>query len=170
MNTLQQWARDYGVTDAAIDDLRRRLGGRDEIPDTDGPTHSEAYVQSAARLEAARLGAYLWRNNVGAGVLDSGSFIRFGLANESKKQNERIKSSDHIGWDVLTVQPHHVGLKIARFDSFEYKSQDWTFTGTPRELAQLEWLVLVEASGGVAAFVTDPLQVKQLLTPPVSSV
>ena len=49
------------------------------------------------RLEAAKQGILLWRNNVGAVKTSDGRMIRFGLANDSHKMNQHIKSSDLIG-------------------------------------------------------------------------
>lgn len=112
---------------------------------------SEAALQQAVRLEAARLGWHLWRNNSGAGTLDNGSFVRWGLANDSKALNERIKSSDLIGWD-----------NTGRFVAVECKAPGWRFTGTPREVAQQRFIDLVRLSGGRGGFVTDPAELAAL--------
>lgn len=157
------WAADWNIPPDALADLKRRMGFTHTVADSDEPQHSETNVQSRVRLEVARLGGYAWRNNVGAGTLDSGVFVRFGLANESEKQNKQIKSSDLVGWDSVLITPAHVGQTIARFNAWECKHAGWTFRGTERELAQLEWLHLVESSGGVAAFVTDPLKIREVL-------
>lgn len=117
---------------------------------------AEAYVQSQIRLEAARKGIYLWRNNCGAGTLDNGSFIRWGLANESEAVNKVIKSADLIGIRRLVITPEMVGQTVGIFVSREAKAADWHYTGTDREVAQLKWLTLINSYGGDAKFVTGP--------------
>jgi hypothetical protein len=115
---------------------------------------SEAASTAIVRLEAARLGILLWRNNVGAGVLQDGSFIRWGLANDSTQMNRQIKSADLIGIRPLLITPAHVGHTIGQFVSRECKRPGWKWCGNERELAQLEWAKLVNGAGGDAAFAT----------------
>lgn len=104
------------------------------------------------RLEAARLRWRLWRNNSGAGVLDNGSFVRWGLANDSRALNEELKSSDLIGWD-----------NTGRFVAVECKPPGWKYNpNDPRERAQLRFIELVRADGGRAGFVTDASQLATL--------
>lgn len=119
---------------------------------------AESDAQDAVRLAARRAGVVLWRNNVGAGKLDNGSFIRWGLANESKQMNERIKSGDLIGIEPLLITPAHAGLTIGRFVSAEVKAPGWRYRGTPREVAQRAWADLVLSLGGKAIFTTGEWQ------------
>lgn len=49
---------------------------------------SEADVMRLIQMEASKIGARLWRNNVGTAETKNGSFIRFGLC---------VGSSDLIG-------------------------------------------------------------------------
>lgn len=127
---------------------------------------TEAYVQSAVRLEAPKAGVYLWRNNVGAGALvnrrelcddcqqkHARRMIRWGLANDSKQLNERMKSADLIGIRPIRVTPDMVGYIIGQFYSRECKREDWTFTGSPEEQAQLAWATLINSLGGNAKIV-----------------
>ena len=96
---LDIWAKQWSVAPAAIQDLRRMLG----VAGTDGSVNtssSEAAVQSAIRSEASKRGARLWRNNVGATYTPEGSFIRYGLANDSSNVNKVIKHrfyADKVG-------------------------------------------------------------------------
>lgn len=115
---------------------------------------NESDTQTLVRLEAGRLGFPLWRNNVGAGVMQNGSFVRWGLANDSKAVNERMKSSDLVGLRPIIIQPHHVGSMIGQFVSREIKRSNWVWSGTPEELAQSRWMELVLSLGGDAAFAT----------------
>lgn len=117
---------------------------------------SEARVQSEVRLEAARAGVKLWRNNRGAGKIDDGRFVRFGLGNESDKLNEMLKSSDLIGWRIVIVTPADVGRRIAQIVCREVKHPGWHLTPGDKEAhAQAAWLALVASDGGDAMFATD---------------
>ena len=140
---LTAWAIRWQIPYAAVDDLRREMGlvNTDPAPE---PGQSESAVQSLVRLEASRLGARLWRNNVGAGYLDNASFIRWGLANDS----------DRIGIRPVLIGPEHIGRTLGVFLSREVKAAGWHYTGTERERAQLRWLELINSLGGDAAFAT----------------
>lgn len=113
---------------------------------------SEAAIQNLVRLEAGRLGFPLWRNNVGAVLTPGKGMVRYGLANDSKKMNAEVKSSDLIGVRPIIITPDHVGQTIGQFVAREAKASDWKFTGTDRELAQLHFLEIVAELGGDAAF------------------
>lgn len=106
------------------------------------------------RLAASRDGTRLWRNNNGASTLENGSYVRWGLANESAAMNARIKSSDLIGIRPLLVTTAMVGTTIGRFVSREMKAPGWRYAGTDRERAQKAWLDLINSLGGDAAFST----------------
>ena len=152
---VYQWAVRHGVTMAALQELAGIFGmhgGHDLPPEVKGT--SEAAVQAAVRLEAARKGVRLFRNNVGALIDARGVPVRYGLANESKQVNEVMKSADLIGWRPLLIEPRHVGTVVAQFVSRECKHPTWHYTGTDREPAQLAWAQLVTAGGGDAAFCT----------------
>jgi hypothetical protein len=116
---------------------------------------SEARVQSLVRLEAPRFGVTLWRNNVGVLVDTTGRPVRYGLANDSRQLNAKLKSGDLIGWRTVTVTPGMVGLKLAVFVSRECKPEGWRFTGSPHERAQQAWIDIINAAGGDAAFATS---------------
>ena len=98
---------------------------------------------------------HLFRNNVGALKAEDGRMVRFGLANDSKRRNGVLKSGDLIGIDPVLITSAHVGRTIGQFVSVECKRPGWQYSGTPREVAQLNWIQLVIASGGRAKFVTD---------------
>ena len=115
---------------------------------------SEARVQSAVRLEAARCGVRLYRNNVGVLKDDRGVPLRFGLANDSKAMNTVVKSSDLIGWRPVLITPDMVGEKIAKFVSVECKAESWKWKATDHEKAQAAWHALVNRDGGEGYFST----------------
>ena len=63
---LDQWAKKWNISDAAIAELRQILGciytNLKLVPkDT-----RESNIQSLVKLEASQKGCSLWRNNVGA--------------------------------------------------------------------------------------------------------
>jgi hypothetical protein len=132
------------------------LHARDEPATLDPPKRSEAWAQSAVRLEGAQKGCMLFRNNVGALADDRGRWVRYGLANDSKKLNEEVKSGDLIGWRRVTITPPMVGCVIAQFVSRECKRPGWSYGGDDHERAQLKWAHLVLADGGDAGFATGP--------------
>lgn len=113
---------------------------------------SEAAVQAQVRLEAARKGLRLWRNNVGVLTDERGVPVRYGLANDSKQLNSVVKSGDLIGWRPVLITPAHLGITIAQFVSRECKRVGWTYKGDAREQAQLRWAEMIIADGGDAAF------------------
>lgn len=141
--SLDEWAARWNIPAAALDELCRAavyLGPAGDTP--------EAIVQNAVRLEAARLGKHLFRNNRGAGKLASGSFVRFGLANDSERLGKCVKSADLIGWEPVVVTSAHVGETIARFLSVECKRGDWKPRRSLEDDAQSQWAAIVNASGG----------------------
>lgn len=159
MSLLHQWALDWGVHAAALQDLQRRMGlltpsGPDEV----GPSlgKSEAWAQSAIRLEASQKGFTMFRNNNGALKNPAGRLVRFGLGNDSEALNNVLKSADLIGPRPMLIQPHHVGHIIGQFVSREVKEPGWQYTGDGREVAQLNWANFVNSMGGDAAFATGP--------------
>lgn len=158
MTVLFDWARQEGIPFEAIRRLQVLLGTVDLEPATGEPGRSEASVSAAVELRASQLGGVLWRNQVGAAFMQDGTFLRFGIANESEKMNKRIKSSDRIGIRPTLIEQHHVGSIFGKFWCREVKKRDWVYTGTERELAQLKFLELVISMGGDAAFINDEAQ------------
>lgn len=114
---------------------------------------TERDIQNIVTLNMSKAGGIFWRNNVGA-LLDSrGVPVRYGLANESKAMNRKIKSSDLIGILPVAIKPHHVGLTFGLFCARECKSSGWKFSPSGREVPQLNFINIVNSMGGNAAFV-----------------
>ena len=151
---ITEWATKHGISDAAMADLHAMLGAADAGSAEALSEGSETRVQSLIRLEASRVGARLWRNNVGAGKLDNGSFLRWGLCNDSAAMNKRIKSADLIGIRKRFIRQADVGSHVGQFIAREIKHPGWVFKGTEREQAQLAFLGLVTSLGGDARFAT----------------
>lgn len=153
---LSEWAKKWGVPSLAMADLTNQMGlsghWQTSHPLRPHEGASESRVQSLVRLEAARKGLLLWRNNVGALLDERGVPVRYGLANESKAQNQQLKSADLIGIRPVLIGPEHVGHTIGQFVSREVKEGFWKYTGNGREQAQRAWLELVLSVGGDAAF------------------
>lgn len=146
------WANKWNIPPEALQELYAILTNvSDEYVGK-----SEAYAQQQIRLDAPKHGVYLFRNNRGACYDESGRLVRYGLANDSKQQDERIKSSDLIGVTPVTVTPVMLGTKLGIFTSYEVKKPGWRFTGTKRENAQLKWLNLIVSLGGIGKFTTGP--------------
>lgn len=152
-HNLTQWAVKHGVSHVALDELRAMFLSVDVDPSGSMSGLSESAVVNNVRLEASRVGARLFRNNVGACVDSKGRLIRYGLANDSKQMNKQIKSSDLIGIRPVVITPDMIGSTIGQFVARECKAGDWSYRGDEHEVAQLRFLELVVALGGDACFV-----------------
>jgi len=151
---LRTWALRHGVTEGALLELGEILGAGSQPEGETGA--SEGRVQSRVRLAAPTFDMKLWRNNVGALVDDRGVPVRYGLANDTKALNKRIKSGDLIGWRRVTITQAMVGSVVAQFVSLECKHAGWKYSGDEHEQAQQRWAALVALAGGYARFVSDP--------------
>ena len=126
---------------------------------------SEETVQNHGRLFLAKVGCHAWRNNTG--VLpnpNTGTPVRFGLANESKQQNKIIKSSDCIGITPVIITPEMVGRTFGVFTAVEFKKQGWRYNpNNPREKAQQKYIDIVLETGGFAGFAQDVNDVARII-------
>jgi hypothetical protein len=113
---------------------------------------SERNIQDKIRLEASAKGVRLWRNNVGAVKYPDGSFVRFGLANDSASINAVFKSSDLIGIRPVVITQEMVGTTIGQFVAREVKPDWWVYKNTNHEQAQKSFIDLINSLGGDAAF------------------
>ena len=151
MTNLHQWAIKHNISIDAINDLRRIMGAINIDPKLK-EGESETAVQTRIRLEASSKGSLLMRNNVGVLYNVDGVPVRYGLANDSKAVNKKMKSSDLIGLQPILIQPFHVGQVIGQFLVRECKHGSWRYRATEEEQAQLKFLDLVMSMGGDAAF------------------
>lgn len=156
MNTaIYNWAHRWNIPHAALQELSAQFGITADVKFSgELKERSEAAVQVVIRLEAARKGLKLWRNNVGVLLDATGRPVRYGLANDSPALNKAIKSGDLVGWRPVIVTPAHVGSKIAQFVSRECKRPGWSYTSTEHEQAQFRWIETLVADGGDACFAT----------------
>lgn len=118
----------------------------------------ETEIQNNIRLAASKAGWRLFRNNVGAGKLENGNYIRWGLANDSGKVNEHIKSGDLIGIRPVLITQDMVGSVIGQFVSREVKAPGWKYNpNNPRDVAQSRWAEMILLLGGDAKITTGEL-------------
>ena len=154
---LDKWARRWHIPPHAITELKAAMGIHDAPVTVAGI--SEAAVQQRIRLGAFKRGDALWRNNNGATFDEDGRLIRYGLCNDSKAMNDKLKSSDLIGITPHLVTVQDVGSTVGIFTSIEVKKTGWAFRGSFREQAQLNWIQLVKKLGGRAQFATSAEEV-----------
>jgi hypothetical protein len=148
---ITEWARKWKIPAEALVDLSNTLIPPNSGHDSDART--EADVQADVREKVSKNGGRIWRNNCGVATSCDGRPIRFGLANDSKKINSIIKSSDLIGITPHKVMLSDVGKIVGVFTAYEVKKPGWNFTGTKREKAQERFLQLVVAMGGIGKFI-----------------
>lgn len=117
---------------------------------------SESNIQALVRVACAKRGWRIWRNNSGAGTLENGNFLRWGLGNDSPAVNAVMKSSDLIGVRRVVITPDMVGKTIGQFVALECKREDWNYRGTEEEQAQKRFIDFVNEQGGYAMFINDP--------------
>ena len=115
----------------------------------------EQDIQNEIRIAASEMGWRLFRNNSGGGVLQDGSFVRWGLANDSTALNAKMKSSDLIGIRPVVITQDMVGQTIGQFVSLEVKRPCWKQPRNDHERAQEAWLKMINELGGFAMFITD---------------
>lgn len=140
---LLSWAQRWNIPADALTELAF-LPEPATIPD------NETAAIQQIRLDAARDGVTLFRNNSGVMINPNGRPVRFGLGNESKAFNAEVKSSDLIG-----LQPG-----TGRFIAVEAKRVGWKWKGTPREKAQLRFGDHVVSRGGLFCFATSWAEVR----------
>lgn len=124
----------------------------------------ESTNQNQIRLSAAKQGVTLWRNNNGAFEDKNGRWVRYGLANESKKISKHIKSSDLIGVKPVIVTPEMIGKIIGVFTAVEVKSSNWRYNpNDERTIAQQNYINVVWQNGGLGGFAWDDASLNKIL-------
>jgi hypothetical protein len=125
---------------------------------------TESIVQQLIQLEGPGLKCQLMRNNSGAFKDTEGRFVRFGLGNVSKVHSDRIKSSDLIGFTVVTVTPEMVGQNLAVFTAVEVKDPEWKLNPEDkRTKAQMAFLNWIRFNGGFAGFARSVAEFRKIL-------
>ena len=152
---LDNWASRWRIPPQALEELRALMMPALPVP-VSIPGVSEAAAQQNIRLDEARRGNILWRNNNGATFDESGRMIRYGLANDSPSVSKKVKSSDLIGITPRIITVADIGHTWGVFTSYEVKRPGWTYRATDREQAQLAWINLILSKGGIGKFMTGP--------------
>lgn len=124
-------------------------------------TNSESEIQQLILLEAPKLGVHLMRNNVGAFKDSTGRFVRYGLGNISKLHNDRIKSSDLIGFRPIRF---NIGV-IAQIVAVECKAPGFEIDlRNPRIRAQQAFIDFINNNGGKAGFCDSVESFRKLIS------
>lgn len=126
------------------------------------PEGNERALRARVQLLASKLGARLFRQNVGMGysgvvserrgstvVLEDARVLHCGLC---------TGSSDLIGWTPVVVTPDMVGKTLAVFTAVELKAGRTATTE-----AQKTFIDAVNRAGGIAGIVREADQVRGLL-------
>ena len=120
----------------------------------------EAIVQDDVECLASSFSSRLLRNNSGALQNSDKVWVRYGLGNISKKLNQKLKSSDLIGWTSITITKEMVGRKVAVFTAIEVKPTTFNvkseYRENSREWAQERFASLVREAGGFGAIINSP--------------
>ncbi len=97
---------------------------------------SERSIMNRIQLALAKVGARLFRNQVGTYHLANGSYLSSGLG---------VGSSDLVGWHSIVIRPNMVGLRVAVFTAIEVKGPKGKTTN-----AQEFFIDAVKKAGGTA--------------------
>lgn len=103
---------------------------------------NESTIMRRVMIALCRMGARVFRNNVGLARYDDGSTVAYGLA---------PGSADLIGWHSVTVTPEMVGRQVALFLAVEVKSTTGRVSA-----AQRQFLHVVRRAGGLAFVARSP--------------
>lgn len=124
----------------------------------------ESTTASHIRQAAPYDNVLLWRNNVGVLVDVNGRPVRYGLCNESKKMNEKTKSSDLIGITPTVITQNMVGYMLGVFTAVETKKEGWKYSDKDsRSVAQLNFINMVLQNGGFAGFASNVDEYKRIV-------
>lgn len=108
----------------------------------------ESALAATIRLIASRLGARLFRNQVGTYRLADPRCKWCATHGRRISSGMGVGSPDLVGWQTVTITPAMVGRRIAVFMGVELKSNRRSPTA-----AQQAWLRAIDEAGGYAAVV-----------------
>lgn len=125
----------------------------------------ESTVQQEVQIIAKHYRCHLMRNNSGALLDDTGRLVRYGLGNSSKQHQERVASSDLIGFTQVEITPDMVGKTLAIFTAIEVKKEAWNENKKfdKRETAQSNFIEFIKLMGGFAGFANSQNKLKEIL-------
>lgn len=111
---------------------------------------NEATILNLVRLTASRLGAVLFRNNIGAVRTSDGRHIKYGVCNPG--------GSDLIGFKKIKITQDMVGKDIAVFTAIEVKSQDGIVSKD-----QKNFIDVVSKAGGISGVARSEVDAQTIL-------
>ncbi len=111
----------------------------------------ETNVQQLIRLEAAKLGLKLFRNNIGKLKDATGRWVSYGVGGNG--------GSDLLGWNPIIITKEMVGKTVAVFTAIEVKKKGGKATDE-----QINFIKQVNNDGGIAFICDDEKKIKLLLT------
>ena len=125
----------------------------------------ESTVSQETQIRATHYNCILMRNNSGALLDSEGRLVRFGLGNVSKKHQDRIKSSDLIGFKKVRITPDMVGKDVAVITVIEVKKEAWNPDKKfdKRETAQSNFITWIKNNGGLGGFVNCAEKLEYIL-------
>lgn len=121
---------------------------------------SEGDLSKLIQLEALKHRCILYRNNSAAFKDLTGRIVRVGLGNLSKKLWDKWKTSDLIGYTIVTIEPEMVGRKIAVFTAIEVKLPDAKVDA--RYKAQKKFIDQVQRDGGIGSICNSVDELKNM--------
>jgi len=123
----------------------------------------ESGVTSHIRLDAAKQGVLLLRNNSGAYKDEYGHFIRYGLGSFIPEKDKKA-SSDYIGPTPVLITPEMVGKVLGVFTAVEIKHEDWKFLHSDkRALYQQNFHDMIKQHGGFAGFARNVSEFRRII-------
>jgi len=104
----------------------------------------DSAISDRVLLELTAQDFLLWRNPVGAGRMDSGQYVKYGVCNPG--------GSDLIGLRSVTITPDMVGQRVAIFAAIESKSKNYRVS-PPQRI----FLNAISRAGGIAQIAKEQL-------------
>jgi hypothetical protein len=108
----------------------------------------ESTIQQEIIAACNKADTRAFRNNV-AKLQVRGRWVNFGLC---------VGSSDLIGFHTMTIEPHHVGKKVAVFLAIECKSATGKATAEQKNFIQF-----VQSRGGIAGVARSAAEAVKLI-------
>lgn len=127
----------------------------------------EGKASQNVKLRASEWGCRLYKNNTGVAYDQGGRPVFFGLGNEGKKDDDAIRTPDHVGWLDVTITPEMVGKKIPVFMALDAKKLGFkekiTYPKHTREYGQNKFFDIVKRFNGIAGFASCAEDVDRII-------
>jgi hypothetical protein len=110
---------------------------------------TESKIQSEIITACNKAETRAWRNNI-AKLQVRGRWVSFGIPGKG--------GSDLIGFHTMTIEPHHVGQKVAVFLAIECKTASGKATPEQKNFIQF-----VQSRGGIAGVARSAAEAVKLI-------